>query len=218
MQRGFCASEELTRHKRHLGRICQRDELHNGNLPAFEAITECGSVQLDVLRVSVYGLLQAQFLGVEKLLHWNCATLYDAITGIHEKDKALSWMITPCTFTACTQDVIVADDASNARIHQKNLPRPICVRLVSGQWLTYAIRAGQTLQGVICTEHVAPRVVDTGRADVLAHTLHIRHGCTGCRRENEQRTLFAELNRELLLVNTGIQGEEYCSCNKRRRL
>jgi hypothetical protein len=114
MQREFLRIEELTRHKDILVEFSKRDELHNGNLQAaFEAITECGAVQLDVPRISVWLIRKRSFLGSRETVALELRDLYDAIAGTHETDRRLVMDDYPIYFHALhTQDVIAADDAS----------------------------------------------------------------------------------------------------------
>lgn len=207
MQREFLRIEELTRHKDILIDFAKRDELHNGNLQAaFEAITECGSVQLDVPRVSVWLIRKRSFLGSRETVALELRDLYDAITGVHEKDRRLVMDDYPAYFQGLhTQDVIVADDASTHEYTKEFAETYLCP-LGIGAMLDVPIRAGQTLVGVICAEHTG-----SSRRWTLEEQMFLRTLSTfvtvalDAAEKNEQRSLLAELNRELLLVNTELQ-------------
>ncbi len=207
MQREFMRIEELTRHKDILVEFSKRDELHNGNLQAaFEAITECGAVQLDVPRVSVWLIRKRSFLGSRETVALELRDLYDAIAGAHETDKRLVMDDYPVYFHALhTQDVIAADDASTNE-YTKEFAETYLRPLGIGAMLDVPIRAGQALVGVICAEHIG-----SSRRWTLDEQIFLRTLATfvtvalDAAEKNEQRTLLAELNHELLLVNTELQ-------------
>ncbi len=207
MQREFLRIEELTRHKDILVEFSKRNDLHNGNLQsAFAAITECGSQQLDVRRVSIWLLRKRSFLGERDTTALELHDLYDAISGLHESDRRLVMEDYPTYFHGLyTLDVIAATDAATneyTREFAETYLRPLGI----GAMLDVPMRSGQTLVGVICAEHTG-----SSRAWTLEEQIFLRTLGTfvmialDAAEKNDQRGLVAELNRELLLVNTEIQ-------------
>lgn len=207
MQREFLRIEELTRHKEVLIELSKQNELHSGSISdAFAAITECGAIQLDVRRVSIWLMRKRSFLGERDTIALELHDLYDTITGQHETNARLVMEDYPTYFHGLQSlDVIAADDASQnmyTRDFMETYLRPNGISAM----LDIPLRMGTTLIGVICAEHTGSHRVWTLEEQVFLRTLGtFVIIALESAEKNHQHTLLADLNRELLLVNTEIQ-------------
>ncbi len=207
MQREFLRIEELTRHKDVLVELSKRDELHNGDMAsAFAAITQCGALQLDVRRVSIWLLRKRGFLGERDSIALELRDLYDSFTNIHTTDGRLVMEDYPTYFHGLqTMDVIAAEDAAEntyTRDFIENYLRPNGISAM----LDIPLRMGTTLVGVICAEHTGSQRMWTLEEQVFLRTLGtFVIVALESSEKSRQRVLLADLNRELLLVNTEMQ-------------
>ena len=208
MQREFLRIEELTRHKDTLISIAREEVLYSGNIKAaFQHITEQGALHLDVARVSIWLLRTGRsFLGTPPVRELELIDLYDAAAKTHNEEAWLSANDYPHYFSALeTLDVIDADNAeTDQRTNEfaEKYLNPLGINAM----LDIPIRSGSVVIGVLCAEHVGNPRKWTLEEEIFARSLgSLILTALDAREKMRQRERLADLNRELLLVNTDLQ-------------
>lgn len=208
MQREFLRMEELTRHKDALIKISREEVLHSGDIKsAFQHINEQGALHLDVSRMSIWLWRGGRsYLGSPQTHELELIDLYDRVAHEHSDSVWLSEEDYPHYFSALeTLDIIDATDAETDKRTQEFTEKYLKPLGISAM-LDVPIRSGNIVIGVLCAEYVGGKREWTLEEEIFARSLGtFIVTALDAREKARQRERLADLNRELLLVNTDMQ-------------
>jgi signal transduction histidine kinase/HAMP domain-containing protein len=207
MQREFLRIEELARHKDALVEVSKQTCLHDGDVrQAFQRITETGVEQLSVARLGIWLIHRQNFIGEPQTEKLHLQDLFVQESGEHLSGDVLLSSDYPAYMAALqNNDHLSAPDAMNDE-RTRELAEPYLAKLGIGALLDVPVRVGSAFTGVLCAEHVGGVRNWTLEEQMFLQCLSsFVTIALDASEKSRQRELLAELNGEIMLVNTELQ-------------